>query len=399
VKDALLTEKPTDTCEITPRAVGQIKSGSLWVFANEFVTRMGTLTPGGWVNFESKGKFVGYGYVNPKSLIAGRICSLAFVEDRKELIRSLIRRANQKRLDSLRNSGSYRAVFSESDFLPGLIIDIYERTVVVQLNTKGMDEAKGDIISAISEIFDPENIVVRADSSIRTLEGAPNFVEIVKGDESSLKNSKVREGNISFAADFINGQKTGFFLDQRENRKHLMENSAQKTVLDLCSYSGGWGLSALKGNASHVTFVDQSKEALLLVIKGLELNQFDKNSATLVSSDVFDFLSSEPKTFDIVVCDPPAFVKSKKNLDQAIRGYKKLNLQASMKVKPGGLFYTCSCSFHLSEADFELLLKEVFQGSGRLAQVVYRGEQPLDHPWIINRPESRYLKCYCFRLE
>ncbi len=399
MKDALLTEKPTDTCEITPRAVGQIKSGSLWVFANEFVTRMGTLTPGGWVNFESKGKFVGYGYVNPKSLIAGRICSLAFVEDRKELIRSLIRRANQKRLDSLRNSGSYRAVFSESDFLPGLIIDIYERTVVVQLNTKGMDEAKGDIISAISEIFDPENIVVRADSSIRTLEGAPNFVEIVKGDESSLKNSKVREGNISFAADFINGQKTGFFLDQRENRKHLMENSAQKTVLDLCSYSGGWGLSALKGNASHVTFVDQSKEALLLVIKGLELNQFDKNSATLVSSDVFDFLSSEPKTFDIVVCDPPAFVKSKKNLDQAIRGYKKLNLQASMKVKPGGLFYTCSCSFHLSEADFELLLKEVFQGSGRLAQVVYRGEQPLDHPWIINRPESRYLKCYCFRLE
>jgi 23S rRNA (cytosine1962-C5)-methyltransferase len=393
------------TVEITPRAVGQIKSGSLWIFANEFVTKMAALTPGAWVNFSSKGKFVGYGYVNPKSLIAGRICSLAEVKEgtgtpnRKSLIKNLLQRANQKRPEELRNSGSYRAVFSESDFLPGLIIDVYEKTVVAQLNTKGMDDAKVDIVSAIEEVLNPDNIVIRADSSIRTLEGAPIFTEVAKGNESELKVSKVREGNISFVADFINGQKTGFFLDQRENRQHLMGNSAGKTVLDLCSYSGGWGLSALKGGAKNVTFVDQSKEALDLVSKGLELNKFDKSSAALAACDVFDFLKSESKTFDIVVCDPPAFVKSKKNLDQAIRGYKKLNLQAAAKVKSGGLFYTCSCSFHLSEADFELLLRQVFQDMGRQAQVVYRGEQPLDHPWIINRPESRYLKCYCFRLE
>ncbi len=390
--------------EISSRAVGQIKSGSLWIFANEFVTRMADLKPGEWVEFESRGQFVGYGYVNPHSLIAGRILSVRPVTDRKTLLFNLLREADKKR-HAEKLVGSYRAVFSESDFLPGLIVDVYEKIVVAQFNTAGIDQAKTDLTHGLFEIFEPDYIVIRADSSVRILEGCEGFVETFRGlnqveieEAGELRNSIVHEGNISFAADFIGGQKTGFFLDQRENRKNLIQNSEGKSVLDLFSYSGGWGLSALRGKADHVTFVDQSPSAIKLLERGLELNQFSTQKVSLVTSDVFDYLKSDSKTFDIVVCDPPAFVKSKKNLDQAKRAYKKLNLKALEKVKSGGLFYTCSCSYHLSEFDFEQILKEIFQESERLGEVVYRGGQPLDHPWIINRPESRYLKCYCFKV-
>jgi 23S rRNA (cytosine1962-C5)-methyltransferase len=383
--------------EVTSRGASQIKAGSLWIFANEFVTKLKELKSGEWVNFEKRGEFVGFGYVNPHSLIAGRICSREPVTERKELIQKLIKESLIKR-SSLKDYGSFRGVFSESDSLPGLIVDIYGANVVAQFNTLGMDDAKDDVIASLENLISPEGLVLKADSSVRQLEGAKSYVEVVIGDKDKLKKGQVREDDVLFAADFVDGQKTGFFLDQRENRRHLKKMANEKTVLDLCSYSGGWGLTALKGGAKSVTFIDQSEEALKLAKLGLELNSFDSAKAKFICSDIFDYLVASKERYDIVICDPPAFVKSKKNLPQAVKAYKKLNNLALRRVNEGGLMYSCSCSFHFSEIEFEETLKTVAQESGILVQIVYRGGQGLDHPWILNRPESRYLKCYCLQV-
>ncbi len=377
---------------ISSKGKDYLRRGGLWIFANEFQVKMNTLKKGEWVDFYFKDEFLGYGYVNPHSLIAGRICSRDKIQNRKLLLEQKISKCLELRESNLQ---SFRAVFAESDHLPGLIVDVYKHlktTVVIQSSTDGMDEAQEDILAAVSEIFKPDELVWRADGSIRNLEGVEMYVKIIKGEEDAVRNGIVAEGDLLIAADFYKGQKTGFFIDQRENRLFLKSQSENKSVLDLCSYSGGWGLSALKGGASHVTFVDQSADALKLVQKGIELNKF-KNPTKLVVKDVFEFFNNDPQTYDIVICDPPAFVKSKKNIAQAEQAYFKLNQQALKKVKPGGILFTCSCSYHLSEEKFTEILTQCFQSYGIEGSVVYKGSQSADHPWIINRPESHYLKC------
>jgi 23S rRNA (cytosine1962-C5)-methyltransferase len=222
-----------------------------------------------------------------------------------------------------------------------------------------------------------------------------------------LSLSEFQEDGVYYAADFLEGQKTGFFLDQKENRKFLRSKAQGQNVLDLCCYSGGWGLSALAGGAAAVTFVDQSAEALELARKGLLANQLQAKSGfhseqktEFFQADVFEFLESAVKQnrkFDIVVADPPAFVKSKKNLPQAIKAYEKLNRLALEVLNPGGLLLTCSCSFHLSETDFFNLLLRAAGEERRPLQVVYRAGASTDHPWILQRPETNYLKCLALR--
>lgn len=387
--------------EISKRAAAQIQAGSLWIFANEFKTSMKELGIGEWCVFKSGKEILGTGYVNPHSLISGRLVAKGLVESRQSLFEKQLTRALKFRgaLDDLIKSGSYRAVFSESDNLPGLIIDVYGDTVVAQSTTAGMDEARKDWMAAVEAILNPTSFVVRGDSAIRFREGIKDFIEIVKGNEELLRNSHFMEYDLKIAANFIDGQKTGNFLDQKLNRRHLRSHAAGKKVLDLCSYSGAWGLSALKAGADSVTFLDQSEEALKLVDKGLQLNGFDSQKARLIQDDVFDFLESSKEEFDLIVCDPPAFVKSKKNLPQALKAYKKLNRLVMSRLKPGGKVFTCSCSFHLSESDFEALLQEVLADSQKVAAVFYRGVQSPDHPWILNRPESRYLKCLGLHLQ
>lgn len=376
--------------QISSRAVGQIECGSLWIFANEFKTKMSELRPGEWVLFEDKKQSVGFGYVNPHSLITGRICSRDIPQSREELIFNLIKKSLARRVPR----DSYRAVYSEGDHLPGLIIDVFGTVVVVQLTTAGMDQAKSDVISSIKKVLNPSSLIIRADSNIRNLEKIPSYVELVEGNEVELKSGVVKEDDLFVAADFIGGQKTGFFLDQRENRKAMRPRAQGKKILDLFCYSGGWGLSALKAGAQHVTFVDQSQEALNLVKKGLELNKFNMNQAELIREDVFDYLMKHKMSFDIVICDPPAFVKSKKDLPKGIKAYEKLNFLSLGSVNKNGFLFSSSCSYHLSEPDFEGLLMRAVGRKSREATVSYRGTQSQDHPWILNRPETRYLKCY-----
>ncbi len=388
--------------QISERAKGQIEKGSLWIFSNEFVSKIKGIKSGTWIDFHCRGQFVAYGYVNPHSLITGRVCSRTPVLDRKGLFLSLIERSLNRRKDFF-EFGSYRAVFAESDWLSGLIVDVYENSkgtvLVAQSNTAGMDEARSDWQDALVKIFKPSGLVVKADSAIRRLEEIKNFTEVILGNEQELSQGQVLEDGVSFAADFVNGQKTGFFLDQRDNRLFLKKKSKSLKILDLCSYSGGWGISALSGGAQHVTFVDQSEEALALVTKGLALNDFSLERASLIKSDVFDFLEKNAEKFDVVVADPPAFIKSKKNMNQGLKAYAKLNSLALSKLAPGGVLYTCSCSFHLSESEFEKILIDEVQKARRECRVLFRGTQAGDHPWILNRPESKYLKCLGFKVE
>lgn len=380
--------------QITTKGRDFIKRGNLWIFANEFATKVKNLTKGEWTDFYCKNDYLGYGYVNPNSLIAGRIVSRVKVSDRKKMFIELIKKALFKRDLSQK---SYRAVFAESDDLPGLIIDVYDRTIVAQSSTAGMDAAKEDWKEAILEVLNPENFVVRADGGIRGLEGIPNWTEVVKGDEKALHEGVVTEGEVLIAADFVKGQKTGFFIDQRDNRQHLMTLAKGKRILDLCCYSGGWGLSALKADASHVTFVDQSAEAIELVKRGIALNKFDEKKTNLVVKDVFDFLKGTSEKFDIIIADPPAFVKSKKNIPQAEQAYFRLNALSLKLLVPEGMLYSCSCSYHMSDGRFAEIIADVFCTLGVEGVVAFRGGQSADHPWVINRPESKYLKCLMVR--
>jgi 23S rRNA (cytosine1962-C5)-methyltransferase len=395
---------------ISARAAAQVARGQLWIFSNEIYSKPASARPGTWCQFLFREKIIATGYFNPHSLIAGRVVALGAVDDIAALIRGRLTAAFESRRAALK-SGSTRLVFSEGDLLPGLIIDWYggeSDVLVIQSSTAGVDAALDTIVAELSGVFRkvferaPTGIVIRADGSIRRLEGVQDFSKVVAGSESALRSGSVHENGVSYGADFLSGQKTGFFLDQRDNRAFLaseMKAAPGSTVLDLFCYSGGWGLAALAAGASRVTFVDQSEEALALVRQGLHANKLSTGAARLVAEDVFDFLEKESPTgaYDVIVVDPPAFVKSKKNIPQAKKAYEKLNRLAWRALKPGGLLLTCSCSYHLSPSDFMELLQAAVAKEGGWARVAYQGGQASDHPILLAMPETRYLKCVGLR--
>ncbi len=394
-----------ETIAISARAAASLARKNLWIFSNEInQAKKIPLNPGTWCNFESGGRLVAAGYYNPHSLIAGRVVSFESAEDRGALLQTRLRAAFERRRELFKD-GSCRLVFSEADFLPGLIIDCYGRTLVLQSNTAGMDDALVDLEKQVPAAFEavfmqkPEAFIVRADSGIRTLEGVQSFSRIVFGDEEKIHHGVFSEAGVRFAADYLDGQKTGFFLDQRDNRRYLKNLTFGQgaEVLDLFCYSGGWGMNALAAGAAKVTFVDQSAPALELVKQGLALNSFGAERAKLVEKDAFDFLESDKEKYDVVVLDPPAFVKSKKNIPQAKKAYEKCNRLALKRLKPGGLLLTSSCSYHLSQADFLEIVQAAFGKEEVAAHVAYQGAQATDHPILLSMPETRYLKCLGIR--
>lgn len=241
---------------------------------------------------------------------------------------------------------------------------------------------------------------MRCDSAVRRLEAVESFRKVVCGDPTALTRVEVQEEGVRYAADLVGGQKTGFFLDQRANRIQfgaLVREIPYARVLDLFCCSGGWGLRALKAGVAHVTFVDKSRDALGLVERGLAANGFAPERAELHCGDVFDFLAREPDSYDAVVADPPAFVKSRKNLPQAIKAYQKLSRMAWRRLKPGGVLFACSCSHHLAEGDFLNLQADAVAKEHGLAHLIYRGGPAQDHPVLLSMPETSYLKCLGIR--
>jgi len=374
----------------------RLRAGHLWVYSNEIDTNRSPLksfTPGQCVTVCShEGKPLGSAYVNPHSLIAARL-----FDERKDV--SLDQAFFEQRLQdalTLRelvfDKPYYRLCFSEGDYLPGLIIDRYDDCFVLQINTAGMQAAQEPLVAAIESLFNPAQIVLRNDSGSRALEGLEKVVQVIKGDEN--EPVYVEENGARFQVDVVNGQKTGWFYDQRINRKNTQQWVKDKTVLDVFSYTGSWAISTAMAGASQVTAIDASASALDVLKNNAETNQVGGVIDT-ICQDAFvamQALKDAEKSFDIVLIDPPAFIKRKKDLQEGLQAYIRANRMAMSLVKPGGLLISSSCSYHMSQVSLQNSLLKASRKIQRKLQILGYGYQGPDHPIHPAIEETSYLK-------
>lgn len=374
----------------------RIKTGHPWIFSNEIRELQGDRLRGATAEiYDAGGGFIGLGHYNPQSLIAARLLSRQREEiDSVEFFRQRIAAANELRQSRYPGLATYRVVFGEGDFLPGLIVDKYEEYLSVQFLTAGMDARREMVIAALTELFVPRGIVARNDVAVRGLEGLPEAVEILTGEIPD--QLAVTEHGLRFLVDLTGGQKTGHFLDQKENHLLLQGVVAGKEVLDCFCYSGSWGVHAAAYGAAAVTCVDISERAAALARENARLNGV-ANAVTVEACDAFERLRSlrhEGRRFDVVVLDPPAFVKSKKALKEAEKGYLTINRRGMELLNPGGYLITCSCSYHMGREPFRELLARAAQQAGRQLRLVEARSQAPDHPVLLAVPETDYLKCF-----
>jgi 23S rRNA (cytosine1962-C5)-methyltransferase len=372
----------------------RVHAGHLWVFSNELYESPREYQTGSIVElFDRTDAFLGVGYINPASLISIRILSRERATIDRGFIRKRIRAALDLRSRLFGDREALRLVYSEGDYLPGLIIDRYGRCVVLQFLTQGIENLRDVIIEVIDEMLTPEVIVLKNESRSRTLEGLALYKEVVKGSLDELP--VVRENGMLFEVDPFGGQKTGFFLDQKENRSSLRRYVGGGRGLDLFCYTGAWSVH-LASSGVEMTGVDQSERAVRQAIKNAELNSL-QGRAAFIEEDVFSFLSREvsegEKKYDCVVLDPPAFVKSAAKLKEAVKAYRELNGHCMRLLKRGGILASSSCSYHLDRETFFDMLRTAAKDAGRDARLLYRGAQDSDHPVLLAMPETEYLKC------
>ena len=377
----------------------QKKYGSLWIYKNEIVSDISNLYAGILVKvYESKSnKFIGVGYINPKSTISIRLLSFKELTIDEHFFRSRIIHCKQYREEFLGLKENYRLIFSESDFLPGLIVDKYNKCLVIQILTAGMENFKEMIIKILDDIFKPEIIILRNDSHSRLKEGLKLEKTIVKGAINEFH--LIIEDDIKFLFNPLHGQKTGFFLDQRENRTFLKNLVTKGEGLDLFCYVGSWSLHMAK-KGIKITGIDSSQNAIDLAKENARINNLIDKSQ-FIKTDVFDYLKWEikkNKKYDVVVVDPPAFVKSKNEKKDALEGYLNLNTLAIKLLKKEGIIATSSCSQHVSDYDFYEVIKEAFLKNKKTGKLIYKGTQSKDHPILLSMPETFYLKCLIIKL-
>jgi 23S rRNA (cytosine1962-C5)-methyltransferase len=375
------------------------KYGSLWIYKNEIVSDISNLYAGILVKvYESKSnKFIGVGYINPKSTISIRLLSFKELTIDEHFFRSRIIHCKQYREEFLGLKENYRLIFSESDFLPGLIVDKYNKCLVIQILTAGMENFKEMIIKILDEIFKPEIIILRNDSHSRLKEGLKLEKTIVKGSLNEFH--LIIEDDIKFLFNPLHGQKTGFFLDQRENRTFLKNLVTKGEGLDLFCYVGSWSLHMAK-KGIKITGIDSSQNAIDLAKENARINNLIDKSQ-FIKTDVFDYLKwqiKKNKKYDVVVVDPPAFAKSKNEKKDALEGYLNLNTLAIKLLKKEGIIATSSCSQHVSDYDFYEVIKEAFLKNKKTGKLIYKGTQSKDHPILLSMPETFYLKCLIIKL-
>lgn len=373
----------------------RVRGGHQWIFSNEIREIIGEKVPGSAAEvFDAGGSFVGTGYYNPASLIAVRLLARIRADiDAAEFYRERIAGALALRHLLYPDMETFRVVHGEGDFLPGLVVDKYGDYLSVQFLTCGMERRKEVITGVLMEIFSPKGIVARNDVAVRGLEGLDEKVEFLCGD--SPEKLVIGEHSLRFRVDLLQGQKTGHFLDQKENHLLLRERVKGKEVLDCFCYSGSWGIHAAHFGASGVTCVDSSDRAVALARENAALNGF-AGIVKCEAADAFERLRSlkgEGRSFDLVVLDPPAFVKSRKVLKEAMKGYFTINRRAMELLRPGGYLITCSCSYHMEREMFRDLLANAAQQAGREMRLVDVRSQAPDHPILLSMPETGYLKC------
>ena len=374
----------------------RIVAGHPWVFANEVARIEGKDKNGSLATvYDFNGRYIGKGYINHLSKILVRI----FIRDDSvpdyEYYKNAISKANDYRL-KLGFKNSYRVVFGESDNLPALIVDKYNDVLSVQFLSLGIDKNKDLIIRALIEIFNPKGIYERSDVAVREKEGLPLFKGKIYGDFNT--KIVIEENGLKMIVDVENGQKTGYFLDQKENR-FALRKYANGDVLDCFCNVGGFALNAAAAGAKNVVALDISQSALDTVAENANLNRLT-NVHTL-QGDVFEVLrqfKKEGKTFDTIVLDPPAFCKSASEVKNAYKGYKDINILGMKLVKDGGFLISSSCSHYMTFPLFQNMLTDAARESGRKARIVEIRTQASDHPSMLSTDESLYLKFFVLQI-
>jgi 23S rRNA (cytosine1962-C5)-methyltransferase len=398
---SISTHSEQPKVKLTPRGAGRLKSGHVWVYRSDIASADG-VNAGALVTVaDSRGKALGTALYSSSSQIAVRMISHEAVTDFLPLLRQRIAAAITYRENVVSDTDAYRVIFSEADFLPGLIVDRYNDILSLQILTQGMDAepVRGAILSELTERLQPAAITERVDARVRELETLPlRSSGLLRGTKSS---TTLTMNGVQFHYDAREGQKTGAFLDQRENYAAAAQY-AHGEALDVFCYQGGFALH-LAPRCSQVTGVDSSRPALEVADENAALNrqrikQGLKNSNEIewIEANAFDLLkdyAAANRRYDTIVLDPPAFAKTKRDLDSALRGYKELNLRALKMLRPGGILVTCSCSYHVSQTDFlDMLASAALDAHRTLRLVEVRGAAK-DHPVLLNVPETAYLKC------
>lgn len=372
----------------------RLLAGHPWIYRNEIAGVEGEVEPGAIANvLDGRGRFLGQAMVNLKSQIAGRLLTRTEEPIDEAFFARRIHEALGRCGRSVSGPDASRLIFGEADHLPGLIVDRYSDVLVIQILTAGMERVREAILAALRDATHPRAIYERNDVSPRKLEGLQLRKGFACGEaETGLW---IQEGKLTFFVEVAEGQKTGFFLDQRENRLAVKELAAGRDVLDCFCYSGGFTVSAAAGGATSATGIDLSAEAIAWAERSAERNGLSSR-CTFTIANAFDALRAfdrEDRRFGLVILDPPAFTKGKQALDGALRGYKEINLRAMKLLAPGGVLMTCSCSYHVDPPTFLEMLRAAAADAHREFHLRELRTQAADHPILLAARETQYLKC------
>jgi len=377
----------------------RLRRGHLWVFSNE-VEAVPQIEPGDLVHlYDQRGHFLGTGYANPHSLILARLLT---GKPKEQLGRDWWQERLGEALSRRRRlfaHDHYRWVHGEGDSLPGLIVDRFGDTVAIQAHTAGIERHLDTIVSAIKALIAPAAVILQNDFAARDYEHLPRYARYAHGEGDGTVHAE--ENGLAFRCNALSGQKTGYFFDQRPNRAFVAQQAAGRSVLDLFSYVGSFSVQALAAGANRVVSVDASEEAVaqtahnVRAIGGEARWQGHCKDVMAELGALFD----AGERFDIVICDPPAFVKSRKQIKNGLTGYQKLNRMAARLVAPGGLLCAASCSGLVDEENFIRHVAMGIREAGRRGRIVQQGGAGADHPWLPAMPESRYLKFVTLQLD
>ncbi len=380
----------------------QAKYRHPWVFSGALADTPEGVENGSVIRLlDSSGRTVGTGTYSSRSSIAVRIFEFGEAVLDKDWFAKRFREADEHRqaigFAPGATTDGYRLIFGEADGVPGLVVDRYRDVLVIQISTAGMDRLRDAAVAALIEVFRPRAVVERSDLPVRKEEGLSDVVAVRFGEDPGL--APFSENGWNFLADVMNGQKTGFFLDQKQLRRRAADLSAGRTTLNLFSYSGAAGIAAAKGGAVSVHNVDSSDPALELCRKHAELNGVAAERFTVEAADVFQYLAADRgPSFDLVLVDPPALIKSRRDAEEGKKAYHFLNRAALRLVRDGGFFFTSSCSRFLPEDDLAYVLRRASLQAGVRLAVVEVVRQAADHPQSLYFPEASYLKSFICRV-
>ena len=379
---------------IGPRGVERLRSGHLWVYRSD--VRAADAEPGAVVRvLDERGRFLGRAFYSDRSQISIRLVTHDDVEVDRAFLRDRILAAAEFRKRTVGGSQVFRLIYGEADQIPSLVVDRYGDYLAMQNLCQSVDRFQQLLVDLLVELFAPRGIIERNDPKVRLLEGLDQRVSVLHGEVP--EEVRAHEDGLLFSYDLHHGQKTGGFLDQRENHQ-AAANFARGEVLDCFCYHGGFALTVAR-KAERVEAVDLSPAAVAAARRNQELNQIGNVSFREANSfDLLKQFDEEDRRFDMVILDPPAFAKNRESIPAAHRGYKEINLRAMKILRRGGCLVTCSCSHHISEALFLQIVAEAANDAHKSIVVVERRTQSRDHPILLTLPETHYLKCLILRV-